>query len=130
MTKNLRSRLGIRSHIDRSESSREMPRFCSSKTRPNSLLSGGDISPATMLKPDGQALARAQRAGQHVHGVGELRGEGLQPPLAPPEEPEDGQAGHEQRQARQQQLVGPQDQPQQRPARGQDRARCRPVGAR
>ncbi len=40
-----------------------MPRFCSSKTRPNSLLIGGGISVATMLKPKARLWpARSERA--------------------------------------------------------------------
>ena len=41
----------MRSVMPRRLSSRGMPRFCSSNTRPNSLLIGSGISVATMLKP-------------------------------------------------------------------------------
>ena len=51
VTKNRRSRLGTRSHIDRRLSSMATPRFCSSNTRPNSLPIGALISAATALKP-------------------------------------------------------------------------------
>ena len=86
VTKNFRSRLGTRSARSAELSSRGMPRFCSSKTRPNSLPSGAGISVATRLKPKARLCPARSAAGQHFHGVGQLGGEGLQPPLPPPED--------------------------------------------
>ena len=90
VTKNLRSRLGMRSARLCRLSSMGMPRFCSSKTRLNSLPMGAAISLPTMLKPKAR-LCPAQSAGEHFHGVGQLGGEELQPLLAAKEHPDDGQ---------------------------------------
>ena len=49
--KNLRSIFGTRLTRLSSDSSRGIPRFCSSNTRPNSTPSGADISPDTILNP-------------------------------------------------------------------------------
>ncbi len=78
VAKNLRSRLGTRSVSERSESSSETPRFCSSKCAAELLADGvghfvGDQAHARL-----QAVAGAQRAGDQLQGVGQLRGELLQ----------------------------------------------------
>ena len=105
MTKNFRSRLGMRSLRSRRLSSKGMPRFCSSKTRPNSRLIGGGHFGGDHVEAEGQALSGAERAGHHFQGVGQLRGEGLQPPLAAEQQPHRRQRAHQQARQRQQRRV-------------------------
>ena len=138
MAKNLKSRSGIRSVSESRDSSRATPRFCSSKTRPNSLPSGGPISPATIAESRAQTLAGAERPAEHLQRVGQLHAERSQPSLPPVEDPEHRHAAQRKPQDRDKDRLHPQEDAsgnaQQRqadeisPKRETDNA-CRPAAA-
>ena len=91
-----------------------MPRFCSSNTRPNSLLIGSDISVDTILKPKARLWPARSDAGEHFQSIGQLCAKGFQPALAAHEQPHERQRAHQQPDQRHQRRMDA-DAPRRRP---------------
>ena len=92
VTKNLRSRLGTRSHMRVQAFFQGDAEVLLLEDAAELLADRGGHFRGDHVEAEGQALPGAERAGHHLQGVGQLGGEGLQPLAAAEQQPHQRQA--------------------------------------